>query len=323
MKKLLFLFALFVLLSCICYSQNLVPNPCFDDYETCPTGQGQIKNAIGWNSFGYSPDYFHVCNNGGWGIPQNNNGYQIPACGNAYAGIGTYTTNNSNVREYIGAKLLLPLIEGEKYYVSFKVCLSDNPSIVYANNKIGGLFSTISYSVDSFCPPPCMNTLLPPKNFAHVFTDSIITDTANWTTISGSFIADSAYQYIIIGNHFDDYNTSFILLDSNTSYTGSYYIIDDIYVGIDTTVTVEKYDFEKAINIYPNPAIDIININIPYNNSATIEIYNVFGKLVSEKKTSEIDNIIHISDQSSGIYFIKIHVENRFITKKIIINQKT
>ena len=120
-------------------------------------------------------------------------------------------------REYIGVKLLTPLVIGVKYYVSFKACLSDNPSIVYASNKLGALFSTISYSVDSFCLPPCNSTLLPPKNFAQVYSDSIITDTANWTTISGSFIADSVYQYVIIGNHFDNTHTSVILLDSGTS----------------------------------------------------------------------------------------------------------
>ena len=39
---------------------NLVPNPSFEDYDTCPDFTSQISRAIGWWP-GYMPGFF-MCN---------------------------------------------------------------------------------------------------------------------------------------------------------------------------------------------------------------------------------------------------------------------
>ena len=72
-----------------------------------------------------------------------------------------------------------------------------------ASNKLGAKFSTVSYSYSN---PIQIN------NFAHVYSDSVIKDTTSWTLIKGEFTADSAYQYISIGNFFDDINTDTITI---------------------------------------------------------------------------------------------------------------
>ena len=68
-----------------------------------------------------------------------------------------------------------------------------------ATNKFGILFSTVPYSKNN---TPAIN--ITPQ----VISSQIITDTIDWINISGSFIADSTYNYIILGNFNDDITTS-------------------------------------------------------------------------------------------------------------------
>jgi gliding motility-associated-like protein len=212
------------------YSQNLVPNPDFELYDICPTSEGQILNATAWQNLNtYTPDYYNSCSaNPRVSVPYNWAGYQQATNGNAYAGIFTFETPlllpvNTCVREYIGSKLNSPLIIGKEYVVSFiaNLALDSSHRSNQATNKLGVLFSTTAY--DNIRP-------LLPGNFAHVYSQSVISDTANWTTVSGSFIADSAYQYINIGNFFDDARTMIIPQQDTIWNRAAYYYIDDVRV---------------------------------------------------------------------------------------------
>ncbi len=89
MKKALFLVWLGLLSFYSTCQVNLVPNPSFEQYVTCPNGQAQIHYSTGWLNFSYSPDYFNSCSSN-FSIPYNMGGYQYPATGNAYSGIYTY-----------------------------------------------------------------------------------------------------------------------------------------------------------------------------------------------------------------------------------------
>ena len=125
-------------------------------------------------------------------------------------------------------------------------------------NKIGVLFTTINYNPMGDTVVGIANGLI--KNFAHVYTDSIVTDTINWTTISGSFISDSAYQYILIGNFFDTANTNFSCTNGLT-----YYLVDDICVSdsantCGSTIGIKEFINSEIFKIYPNPSNDKVFI---------------------------------------------------------------
>jgi hypothetical protein len=91
---------------------NLVPNPSFEVYDSCPStwtsGDGPIVLANPWFQ-PYIPasssDYFNSCDvtSNFWGVPFNVLGYQLARTNQAYAGIILrYGNNNStNYREYI------------------------------------------------------------------------------------------------------------------------------------------------------------------------------------------------------------------------------
>ena len=206
---------------------NLIPNPSFEEYNQCPNAIRQFGRVKNWTVYQNSPEYFNACDTTNQaGVPVNAFGHQLASSGDGYAGIISFSLSgqSSGFREYIGAQLITPLVQGTKYYVSLKVSptISVFSSFKYVNNKMGVLFSMTS------------STNLPIPNFAHVYTDSIISDTTTWFTISGSFVADTNYQYVVVGNFFGDGLTSSYLINPSGSYDHSYYYIDDVCVSTDS-----------------------------------------------------------------------------------------
>jgi hypothetical protein len=200
-NKIIF-FSLVFFFCCNAKSQiNIVPNGNFENYTTCPSNSS-ITNCNGWLNFGFSPDYYNGCAPVGINVPHAQMGYQYAHSGIGMAGLaGWYNPMTSpNSHEFIGTQLSSPLVIGQKYFMSFFI----NSSGYLYNwrqltcNKLGLRFSTVA-----------SNTLNPApiNNFAHLYTNTIYKDTVNWLKIYGSFVADSSYKYVCIGNFFTDANT--------------------------------------------------------------------------------------------------------------------
>ncbi|MFH2143520.1 MAG: T9SS type A sorting domain-containing protein [Bacteroidota bacterium] len=316
-------FLVFILALQAAKGQNLVPNPSFEQYDTCPNFYGGNNLSNGWYSFRPSPDYFNICSTSSLvGVPYNAFGSQSASTGNAYCGFTSYRTDNIN--ELLGRKLSTALLPGTKYYVSIKVCLAGcSPCGI---DKIGVLFSTVSYcdSLDSF--NVCYSAPAPLTNYAPVYSSQIITDTTNWTTITGSFVADSAYQYIIIGNLFDYTHTNYILLYGNTSCFNSYvyYYVDDICMSTDSLTCYQTNDISEnlisnEIIIFPNPSDNYVYIHITNDNHLTFtcNIINIYGKIIQQLiNPSTVD----VSDLPNGIYLFQIRSGNKILNEKITIN---
>ncbi|MFA5782749.1 MAG: T9SS type A sorting domain-containing protein [Bacteroidales bacterium] len=311
------------------FAQNLVPNPSFEEYDTCPSGYGGNNLSNGWFPFRSSPDYFNACATDiHASVPINVFGSQMAATGNAYCGFISYHPPN-DWNEMVGRKLSTTLVLGTKYYVSVKFSLADySPCSI---NKLGVLFTTHSYcdSLDSF--NICYSPEMPIPNFAHVFSSQIIADTAKWTIVSGSFIADSAYQYIVIGNLFDYANTNDSLLYGNTNCNGNYvcYYVDDICVSTDLLICnnpdfVHDLNITNSINIFPNPVNNFINITweTPFVEGISFNIYDIYGSLVKQIYKISKPQIIDVSNFSNGVYIIEINIKNKIYYKKIIIKFK-
>lgn len=83
-------------------------------------------------------------------------------------------------------------------------------------------------------------------------------------------------------------------------------------------------DFEKAsiaLNIYPNPANDIVNITLYDKGSKinTIAIYDLTGKTILEMKImAETTFSINLSRLNKGIYLVKAYGNETIITNKLI-----
>lgn len=189
-----------------CEAQNLVPNPSFEQADTCAVQLGFFPNGIPqhWMPISDTPDYFRSCVTAGSanGVPDNTVGYQFPQEGASYTGMFTYLV--MDYREMIGAELVEPLVIGQVYYGSFwaNAGYGGPQQTGSACNNVGMLFTMQADPWQQGMPE------FPLRNYAHVYSTDVISDTAGWTLVSGSFEADSAYQYVVIGNHFSNANTT-------------------------------------------------------------------------------------------------------------------
>jgi PKD repeat protein len=77
----------------------------------------------------------------------------------------------------------------------------------------------------------------------------------------------------------------------------------------------------ESILIYPNPANDILNINMAnYGKSGVnVDIYNAMGELVKSMTGDTKIFQIDMSDEVSGIYFVTLKSSEGTITKKVSI----
>lgn len=322
MKKYLPLFFI-CLYPAFSVGQNLVPNPSFEEYTGCPTGPSDpatdfVSDATGWSTFSETPDYFNACadSSTGFNVPYGLPGYQQAADGNAFCGLITFSITLAEFREVIGSPLLFPLQIGYEYFVSFKVNtgIDGLGTEFLVANGIGVKFSTVSYSY---------NKPIPIDNHPQVYSSSIINDTANWVTVSGSFIADSAYMYVAIGNFFDNAHTDTIHL--SPIVFRSYYYVDDVCISnSESTCLIDGLDQISAtlFVISRNPAQEFIQVNSGNERVKSISIYSSEGQqLWSENRNSNRNNPIRIkvSTLPAGIYFIEVKGEKTSQRQKLLI----
>lgn len=310
MKLLHILFLLTALINFAYAQENLVPNPSFEEYSQCPDGwnMGSDFYVDSWQSINGTPDYFNACfieNSDGGGTPCNIAGCQYVNDGNGYIGVVTYLSNAIfSVREYVRAELNAPLEVGKQYFISMNVSPSIRDIICYLSNNIGLRFTNRNDSYNFSV-----------ENFAQIYCDIIITDTLNWTKISGSFVADSAYRYLVIGNFFDDAHTNVVGCNMNNST--AYYYIDMVSVSTDSATSINDGVLDtEIIEVYPNPATNIININNTQLSNLFI-LFDSAGRKITEGELADGINMIDVSKYDRGLYFLQV---DNSVTKISFIN---
>jgi hypothetical protein len=90
-----------------------------------------------------------------------------------------------------------------------------------------------------------------------------------------------------------------------------------------TTSIPEQTVQNKLFNLYPNPAFDIVNLNIDNTKNAdlTLNIYNVIGELVSSELLKQNQQQINIGDLNNGIYIVEIKSYEWSGKQKLIIQR--
>jgi len=86
----------------------------------------------------------------------------------------------------------------------------------------------------------------------------------------------------------------------------------------DELVLVDNDGIIQA-KIFPNPFSDILNIEIELVAGLKINIYNIWGQLIHQCPTTEVNQIINTSSWSVGPYILAIEAPNNVrITEKLI-----
>ncbi|KAB2912897.1 MAG: gliding motility-associated C-terminal domain-containing protein [Bacteroidetes bacterium] len=190
-------------------SQNLVPNPSFEEKHMCPF------NSVQWRDFGsmvkdwYSPnfqtpDYFHPCSsNPSSSAPFNTRffpctNHLIAKDGEAYVGIalGKKQGNTPNILEYIQVQLLKPLHKNKKYVVSFNIALNDCSGFSYSHF---GAYVSKQLDTNYISYPDTQCCRFIPQIEPQIYSPETIINTNGWKEIKGVFSSSGGERWLTIG----------------------------------------------------------------------------------------------------------------------------
>jgi hypothetical protein len=260
-------------------AQNLVPNPSFEEYTTCPNDMGQLDHATGWSRYNDSPDYFNECSTPGpTSVPHNHCGYQWPASGSGYAGGLTWYDGFPGTREIMGRELSEPLVSGVPVYLSFKLVATTNgylENMIYSASGVGMWFR--------MTPTTALGAL---PNSTAIHMDAVPLDTLNWVVASGTYTPDQAYPYVVIGGAYDDSLTAHEVINPNGNIGAAYVYIDDVCVSYDpNTCGVHsgiRDNVITALHSYPNPFDHECHLRMDAETrSATpVQVLDALGRVV-------------------------------------------
>jgi hypothetical protein len=205
---------------------NLVPNPAFESYVSCPTSFSQLYQAAPWdNPNTGTSDYLNACAPVSFpsvNVPQNQQGFEPAHSGVGYSGLIPLSAA-PDYREYLQAPLTSPLVASATYQVQFWISLAD--SSIAAIDRLGAYLS-----VGPVGPVPNYAALaVTPQVESPVNT--YLTNAGGWTLVSGTFVAAGGEDHIVIGNFHDDASTNSVPGPGQWP-GGSYYYVDDVSVDL-------------------------------------------------------------------------------------------
>lgn len=237
------------------YAQNIVNNGNFENYSICPSSYGQTSDCSGWRSYHTgTSDYFNSCTTSIiTGVPVNFAGSQAAASGNAY--VGGYCSYTGGYKEYI-AGTMGTMSVGTTYKVSMSVSLGEVSG--YACNGLGIWF----YKNGPSTTTNGSNTLpVTPQ----VFYPDTIRDETHWIRLTKIYVADSAYDNLVIG---DFLSVPYTVAVGSGSY--AYYYFDSIEVKPATDITPAFTD--TALCVGDSIIVPFTIYNGVYSNTNTFTL---------------------------------------------------
>lgn len=103
-----------------------------------------------------------------------------------------------------------------------------------------------------------------------------------------------------------------------TSQGSNNFYLDNLFVGR-TSADIENFD-NNSISLYPNPTQNSFSIHGLQSKPSSISILDISGQKIKSISTASYKQI-DVSGLSSGVYLISIQVEDKIVTKKMIIQK--
>jgi len=96
------------------------------------------------------------------------------------------------------------------------------------------------------------------------------------------------------------------------------FAIDNITLA-SSGVQINENNFSQAeINIFPNPTDGLFQVRSSKFIVLNLEVYNVLGAMVFSNNTASLSTTVDLTDQPTGIYFVKCKTEQGNYVGKII-----
>jgi outer membrane protein OmpA-like peptidoglycan-associated protein len=301
-----------LLVTSVSFSQNLVPNPGFEEFKKCPVTFSTDPLHFGpnfWSSPSQgTPDYYNKCTFGDMDVPRNWAGVSVAHGGVGYAGIYVWSNKRTNYREYIQCKLKEPLKANAKYTIQFFYRLSSYS--VYAVDRVGLALSNDEVKATH-------DKLLEVKpTFTEVKEIESLTN--GWLAASAKVTAVGGEQFLVIGNFSSDDSTKNRAIENRYGMSpmlsgSAYYYVDDVSVVPEALPATHAPDTVQLVAApRPNEVYILKHIYFKYNSYELLQSsFPELDLLVSILKKNTLWKIQltgHTDDQGNDEYNLSLSV---------------
>lgn len=286
------------------WGQNLIPNPSFEEYSELPTEFAQWSYCHDWISpegaqipgiYYGTPDYYHAQAFGPMNLPNSSNAQVYPLSGEAVVGLVSQfgTGAGANYREYLSCQLTSSLEIGAYYKVSFWI--TNGHDLIVFNETSNGM--GVNLSTNQIYQPANDPIQLSPH---FEITDQLWS--TEWVEYSFYIYADSAYQFLTVGNFNDDNDITTTQVQSQGS-AGTYYYLDNFELtGVE----------EKTVTICRGKAVEL--------EAPTSSSYSWYSKGNANDVLSSESALLVSPDSTKTYFFIsdEVVLEYRVVVEECV-----
>ncbi len=160
----------------------------------------------------------------------------------------------------------------------------------------------------------------------HFFNESIGDATEyNWTFEGGDPETSTEENTVVAYNVPGVYNVTLTISDGENEST----IVKEDFITVHYWVgTIENDQEELAVNAYPNPFYNKVNISITTRQTShvTVEIFDMTGRVIQTLSNQELNAGKHVFEWDAtsvdpGLYFYSIRTDNNTIIKKLVLSR--
>ena len=180
----------------------------------------------------------------------------------------------------------------------------------WTSKGIGMLLTTqpLDWSVGSSFP-----------NTAQLYMDAVFTDSVSWLLLCTSYVPDSAYQYVSIGNFFEDSLSAPTLLDTVFgNLNGAYVFVDEVCItpagmACDFASAVMPIDTEKwRISTLFSEGLEI-TFPKPVAQRMELMLYDANGRAVQRRIVPPGVMQVHwvLPGLANGMYVVHSNIRSR------------
>lgn len=251
------------------FSQNLVPNPGFEEFTTCPQGINAQKNHQEIAPHWYAPtqgtpDLYNKCSLY-MGI-QNVTGFTKPYAGAGFAGLIVWE-GKRGFREYLQVRLTEPLQADQVYTISFYYKLSSYSK--YCADRIGLALTDTAAFYKSAKPIPIQPT------FTKIKAKALDAYTGTWELLETTYTAKGGEKYLTIGNFHDNVTTqttalTFLKTVEPMLAEAAYYYIDEVSITALTLIDTLVNDVVQDDTMLLDELYTLKNVSFDFNSAALL-----------------------------------------------------
>ena len=176
-------------------------------------------------------------------------------------------------------------------------------TVTVNSSPVFGNFATLPSSVTVFCT----------GSSVYLYTQNNIWSGAPQSFAWNGVTSTQTGTNIIVPQTTTNYTFSITYTNTGCSASSVYTLNVSTCTGIDEVIN------NNLFSIYPNPANDILNVELgDVNENSTIQIINALGEVVLSEVVLSNSTTLKTNNLTSGVYFIKVESKNGSAIKKFI-----